>query len=245
MKKLYATIQPAYIFVGDGLADLPFLFIAPYHFINYERVCGYSLGHDVTFFDSLQEAQKQFGIELKKNEISQYYFQRQNALIELDVKEDKIIRFIKIHTIEKMKPIFKIIDDENGYFEKRYVPVWNIKPIQLDDLSNGALNEINAHYKLYINPEPQEPSFIEWLINKSIEQVAHLPTVVGNYFDHLMNTLTSSCIEYAVDVVDNCPSYFQKSSINNPSSFFKSNDMCLLNESAPQIASSAVCYLGK
>ena len=86
MTKLYAVLSPATVWTPpnddldcSGCCTDPI--IALWHMVNYERVCGYSLGHNAQFYPTLEAAQQNCGF--------------QHAIAELDTRNDTMTRFAK------------------------------------------------------------------------------------------------------------------------------------------------------
>ncbi|KTD63313.1 hypothetical protein Lsan_1431 [Legionella santicrucis] len=145
MKKLYAIISPAYTTVGDSLKDLSSFVLNPFHQILYEQVCGYSLGHEVIFFDNIEDAQKSMDVSIRGSKTDSRAA-AQKAIIELDADdEEKITGVCKLHTAEVRK-LYEQAEQER-FFKAVRIPVWKeqvIDPAQ--DLTEGALEELNKQY---------------------------------------------------------------------------------------------------
>lgn len=150
MKKLYALVKPPYTFTGQGLLDLPYLFLTPVYQLMYEHICTYTLGHDVEFFDSLQEAQDVFNSAIATGRESVYIGVVQNAIIELEYNGVNITKFLKMHTVNDIK------SPRNGNSLFRTIGVaWEQKTIGPDDVSSDALYELNRQYKHNLQPVAQ------------------------------------------------------------------------------------------
>lgn len=142
MQRKYAVVYPAFSIGGDGLADMPWLIIAPIHKLMYENICGYSLGHTPTFCNTLDEA---------KGKCSQ-----QDAIIEFDVEADKVIKLQHIHTISTFKNGMREIPDaapatSSGYrgklFEQCNIPVWECKEVRPEDITSQALDTLGSFHQ--------------------------------------------------------------------------------------------------
>ncbi|KTD60643.1 hypothetical protein Lsai_0101 [Legionella sainthelensi] len=145
MKKLYAIISPAYTTVGDSLKDLSSLVINPFHQMVYEQVCGYSLGHEVVFFDNIEEARKSMDAGIRGSK-SDSRATAQKAIIELDTDDEKITGIPKLHTAEVRK-LYEQAEQER-FFKSVRIPVWKEQAIDpVKDLSEGALEELNLRYQ--------------------------------------------------------------------------------------------------
>jgi len=93
----------------------------------YEHVCGYMLGHKSYFYNSLNKAKDTF----LESSINTFYFSKllqQSIIIELESDDIKIIKFLNIYTISS----------DNL--------TWSKKTININEVSIGALAEINRHY---------------------------------------------------------------------------------------------------
>ena len=92
MPNTYAIIRPAT--QDDGsIAGIIYPLILAYHKASYESVCGYSLGHDVPFYDTLEEAKEKCW--------------RENAIIELESADNQIIGYGSIYEIKEYKMMMK------------------------------------------------------------------------------------------------------------------------------------------
>ncbi|WP_115707856.1 hypothetical protein [Legionella sainthelensi] len=145
MKKLYAIISPAYTTVGDSLKDLSSFVINPFHQMVYEHVCGYSLGHEVIYFDNIEEARKSMDAGIRGSK-SDSRATAQKAIIELDTDDEKITGISKLHTAEVRK-FYEQVEQER-FFKPVRIPVWKEQAIDpVKDLSEGALEELNLRYQ--------------------------------------------------------------------------------------------------
>jgi hypothetical protein len=134
----YAIIYPAFTFAGDDCADMPYLFIAPLHKCRYEQICGYSLGHEPVFYDTLEAAQK-----AQKNS----YYGSQHAIVEFQVQNESVIKFTKLFVMNGSEKLSKAVTrGQNTFFKPVDVPVWKERKISDTDLSAKALLEFNKYY---------------------------------------------------------------------------------------------------
>lgn len=133
MKKTYAVLKPAFSFTEGDLSNLPYPAVALFHLCWYERVCGYSLGHPVHFYDSLDDAKKAAMFSDK-------------AIAELNIDEDVITGFCTLYKAGIMQKRYKQLNNSR-FFEKIYTQIWHEQPISPSDLSQNALTEINRHYQ--------------------------------------------------------------------------------------------------
>ncbi|KTC83568.1 hypothetical protein [Legionella cincinnatiensis] len=146
MKKLYAIVSPAYTAVGDSLKDLSSFVINPFHQILYEQVCGYSLGHEVIFFDNLEDAQKNMDVGIRGSKTDSKAT-AQKAIIELEADdEEKITGVCKLHTA-KVRKLYEQAEQER-FFTAVRIPVWEEQAVDAaKDLTEGALEELNKQYQ--------------------------------------------------------------------------------------------------
>ena len=164
MAKLYAIVQPAY--VGSSENPLIFIDIAVilYHKMNYERICGYSLGHDVKFFNGLDDAKNRIQPEVT-NKIPRplrYTNSTYSAIIELETnKQGKITACNRIFEFDGVETRYKKLNQDDQSFVKVKVPTWSVRDITSTDLTQDALQEINRQYThsdiANNNPNPQLP----------------------------------------------------------------------------------------
>lgn len=158
MKKLYAIVSPAYTEVGNSLRDLSSFVINPFHELLYEQVCGYSLGHEVVFFDSEEEAKKNMELGVKGSKGSSRSAV-QKAIIELDADDEKITGFCKLHTVEAQKRYEQA--ESVHFFRAVRIPVWKEEVITPElDVTEGALAKLNSLYQESKNTQ-KHPSLFE------------------------------------------------------------------------------------
>lgn len=138
MTKLYAVVSPATIWTPpkddldcNGCCTDPI--VAIWHKINYEQVCGYSLGHNAQFYPTLETAQQNCGL--------------QHAIVELDTRNDAIARFAKLHTSEEVTKKNAPVPGHPGFFAKHTYVEWISIRIKKDDVTAGALEELNRQYR--------------------------------------------------------------------------------------------------
>lgn len=134
MEKIYAVVKPAH--VGDS--ENPFICIdlvaILWHRAKYERVCGYSLGHDAKFFSDLNTAIKN---------TSRY---EESAVVELEVDEQgQITAFGELYEYRGMREKF-VQDDGSRFFSRVNVPFWDSRII--DEYTPGALAEMQRQFAL-------------------------------------------------------------------------------------------------
>ncbi|ARB93710.1 hypothetical protein [Legionella longbeachae] len=145
MKKLFAILSPAYTEVGDTLKDLSSFVINPFHQIMYEQVCGYSLGHEVIFFDNLEDAHNNIDVGIRGSKTDSKAA-AQKAIIELDADDEKITGVSKLHTADVRK-LYEQADQER-FFKAVRIPVWKEQAIDpAQDLTEGAVDELNRQYQ--------------------------------------------------------------------------------------------------
>lgn len=158
MRKIYAIVYPAFTTNGDGgFADLASIAVVPFHKFNYEQVCGYSLGRTAEFYDSLEEAKHPFR-EATAGDLAWLARRRnQNAIIELNVDQDKITGFSSIYTVVGITKLPKPSNqnNNNSFFKPVDTPEWKQESIHTSDLSVNALSEINKQYQNRNEPEPE------------------------------------------------------------------------------------------
>lgn len=153
MTKLYAIVKPAYTFLGQGLSnmghliDLPYFVLAPAHRLIYEHVCGYSLGHDAEFFDTIEEAKNGFETAVKTNREYLYGKVIQNAIIELECEEGSITKCSHIYSVKDIEKFSHPSKKDNRFFVSQCIPVWKQHAIKDEDISPNALSELNRQYK--------------------------------------------------------------------------------------------------
>ena len=153
MTKLYAVVKPGYTFQGQGithtayLIDIAYFIQAPFHLLMYEHICGYSLGHDVAFFSSLEDAKVEFEKAVKTNRPYIYGSVVQQAIIELELDEGSITRCSNIHIVNDIRKGVRPSDRDNRFFVSQSVPVWKHREINAGDISANALSELNSQYQ--------------------------------------------------------------------------------------------------
>ncbi|WP_392538026.1 hypothetical protein [Legionella sp. 227] len=146
MTKIYAIVSPAFTMSGDGFADIAYLAVAPFHKLFYERVCGYSLGHNAHFYDTIQEAKSRFERVIASDAASISRRVTQSAIIELEFDQGQIIGFNKIYIVDDITQLIKSKKDAR-FFKVIDVPVWKELTIGSADISANALAEINRQYQ--------------------------------------------------------------------------------------------------
>ncbi len=147
MTKLYAIVKPAYTFKGQGLVEIPCLLLEPIHKLMYETVCNFSLGHEVDFFDCLDEAKNEFELAVANNREYEYGATVQNAIIELDRDGKDIKGFLNMYTVREIGSTNQFAQQPDRFFKAQYIPLWNTQVISHGDVSSNALNEINRQYR--------------------------------------------------------------------------------------------------
>ena len=146
MKQLYAIVSPAFTKSGDGFKDLPSSIVSFAYSMMYEQVCGYSLGHDVVFFESIENA-KNYLEEGIKGSKSAAKTAAQKAIWELDANDElQITGFSKIHSVDVQK--FYQKTENEGFFKPVRMPEWNDRAIDATkEATEGALEEMNRLYQ--------------------------------------------------------------------------------------------------
>lgn len=166
MTKLYAIVKPAYTFLGQGLInmshlmDLPYFVLTPVHRLLYENICGYSLGHDVEFFDTLEEAKDEFERAVKTNREYIYGSVVQNAIIELDHDKKSITELSNIYTVRDIKQLSYPSKNNNRFFVVQCIPCWEKRAIKPEEISPNALTELSRQYKARIEHGDEQSSEI-------------------------------------------------------------------------------------
>jgi len=145
-KVLYAVIQPPAQTEGNML-DAAYPFVALYHRIMYPNICGYSLANKIFFHDTLEDAKEYVfpSCGIRGNVDGFYKFNSQDAVIKLEVENDKVISITRIYEIEEFK-------DAVFHNEQVKQAVW--KESHLDViLDESILNVINEQLQLrYYHP---------------------------------------------------------------------------------------------
>ncbi|MGM9454977.1 hypothetical protein ACTAZI_16765 [Legionella bozemanae] len=145
MKKIYAIVSPAYTKIGDGFSDLASYLVSPFHAMTYEQVCGYSLGHEVVFSETLEAAKKilEDGIKGTKLDAKTAI---QKAILELETNDkEEIIGFSKIYTADFDK---RFEQAEDHFFKAVRIPKWNERTIDAKkDATPDALAELFTQYE--------------------------------------------------------------------------------------------------
>ncbi|WP_454781859.1 hypothetical protein [Legionella sp. WA2022007384] len=145
MGKIYAIVSPAYTKSGDSFTDLASYLVTPFHAAAYEHVCGYSLGHEVVFSETLEEAKKilEDGVKGTKKDATTAI---QKAVLELETDEKgEISGFSKIYTVNFNK---RYEQAEDNFFKGVRVPKWSEQPIDAKkDASPDALPALHQQYE--------------------------------------------------------------------------------------------------
>ena len=147
--KIYAVVRPALVHREGAIGTFWAASVVPYHCYNYERICGYSLGHKAKFYDSLEAAKAEFELAVdpvfnKKQGFNAASDKLQEAIIEMDHEQGKIINLCKLHTYQI--PMEKIPKDDDTY-KQIQLGEWKEKPITSIDVTSGAVDELNNQYK--------------------------------------------------------------------------------------------------
>ncbi|MGL5743049.1 MAG: hypothetical protein ACRCXC_11200 [Legionella sp.] len=112
MTKLYAIVNHPYTNTGNQIFDLSSYLVKPLHDMMYEQVCVYSLGNEIEFFESLEEAKKKLEAVVKVSKMD-YKIATQKAVLELYVdEEEKITGFCKLYVVEA-EELFEKTQREN------------------------------------------------------------------------------------------------------------------------------------
>ncbi|MCW8386266.1 hypothetical protein OQJ15_08105 [Fluoribacter dumoffii] len=144
MKKIYAIVSPAYTKSSDDFTVTSYL-ISSYHALTFEQVCGYSLGHDVVFLETLEDAKKILEDGIKGNKL-EAKTAVQKAIIELEADDEgKMTGFGKMYTLNFDK---RFEPAEAPFFKAVRIPKWSEGPIAKKDISAGALDEMHMQYEL-------------------------------------------------------------------------------------------------
>ncbi|KTD74170.1 hypothetical protein [Legionella tucsonensis] len=140
MKKIYAIVSPPYTKIGDGFTDLASYVVSPFHTVAYEQVCGYSLGHEVLFSETIEDAKKILEEKIKGTK-SDAKTVIQKAIVELDADDEgKITGFGKIYTVNFDK---RFEQAEENFFKAVRVPKWSERTIDAKkDVTPDALSEM-------------------------------------------------------------------------------------------------------
>ncbi len=145
MKKIYAIVSPAYTKVGDSFTDFASYVVSPLHMVAFEQVCGYSLGHEILFSETIEDAKKILDEEIKGSKLNAKTA-IQKAIIELDADDaGKITEFCKVYTVNFDK---RFEQAEEHFFKAVRVPKWSERAIDAKkDVTSGALDEMNIQYE--------------------------------------------------------------------------------------------------
>ncbi|MCE0724475.1 hypothetical protein [Legionella resiliens] len=140
MKKIYAIVSPAYTKIGDGFTDLASYVVSPFHTVAFEQVCGYSLGHEVFFSETIEDAKKTLEEKIKGTK-SDAKTAIQKAIVELDADDEgNITGFSKIHTVNFDK---RFEQAEDNFFKAVRIPKWSERAIDAKkDVTPEALSEM-------------------------------------------------------------------------------------------------------
>ncbi|KTD01759.1 hypothetical protein OQJ19_12255 [Fluoribacter gormanii] len=145
MSKIYAIVNPAYTKSGDSFTDLASYLISPFHAVAYEHVCGYSLGHEIVFSETLEDAKKilEDGIKGTKLDAKKAI---QKAVLELETDEKgEITGFGKIYTVNFDK---RFEQAEDNFFKCIRIPKWSDRAIDAKkDATPDALAELFIQYE--------------------------------------------------------------------------------------------------
>lgn len=145
MKKIYAIVKPPYTKIGDNFSDLASYFVSPLYTLAFEQVCGYSLGHEVLFYETIEDAKKilEDGIKGKKIDAKTAI---QKAIVELEADDEgKITGFGTLYTVDYDK---RSEPAEGHYFKPVRIPKWSEQAIDPKiDASPEALSEMIIQYE--------------------------------------------------------------------------------------------------
>jgi hypothetical protein len=131
--KKYGILSPVFTPVGDGCADLPWPVVKIFHMIQYESICGYSLGHSVAFYDDINIAKEKL--------------RHGQAIVEFSINTyDDIIELIRLYEIADYENFYELQRDKKTV-KKGSKPNFKKKEIIYDDLSSGALESLEKSYK--------------------------------------------------------------------------------------------------
>jgi hypothetical protein len=140
MTKIYAIVKPS-SYANGSVGDLAAFVTGPYHLYQYERLAGYSLGHEVSFFSDLQSAKDFIQPEVKSR--NNYNLRTQCAIVEMELSFGKIHCINNIITFNGFEKRYKKESEEHDYSKKFYSPKWKTRSFQQDYMtSDGALNEL-------------------------------------------------------------------------------------------------------
>ena len=156
MPKVYAIVQPACTDNGSS-ADVVNLLVAPFHYFAYERICGYSLGNKVTFYNTLEDAKAYFTPELVTKDSRSWGLdvRRQSAIIELDTKDGELNEILNIIKFDGYKSVFKKSEDVSDAFEQHFAAQWYTRQIKGNDVTVGAFTVLSNEY---LKSQPPEAS---------------------------------------------------------------------------------------
>lgn len=151
MSKVYAIMRPASFYKGS-IEDLVSLWGEVYHAVCYETIDGYSLGHEVTFHASLEEAKNSFPTSQLPNHEFKFFqthnLRSQEAILELELDEEsKVMALGKLHKLE-FETLYEKPETESDYFKKYFKPLWVSGALDPYEVTSGALTELNRQYHL-------------------------------------------------------------------------------------------------
>src|SRR3990167_3710059 len=189
MSKVYAVIQLA--FTDDGSsASLIAPFVSLFHMAKYERICGYSLGQKIHFFDTLEAAQD-FLMPRTGSKPSGMNLSLQDAVIEFHVNHDEVTGYGSIYEVSQTREVLKKSELEGDFLEKVKVPVWSERDISLSEISANAdavlLRElkISRHYATHkkemdavTKMKPVELQEMQW---SSLSMALCIPAFIATF----------------------------------------------------------------
>jgi hypothetical protein len=140
MSKKFAVIYPSFtLFDTHGLNKFPWPFIATMHYVAYERICGYSLGHKPDFFDTLESAQR----FLNSNSLAWQY-----AIIECSLDNQQNIS--SINTIySASENSLSAVNTHPRFYGSQTRWNWHDRPVEKSELSPKAITQLNKQ----LNPD--------------------------------------------------------------------------------------------
>lgn len=145
MAAVFAVIDPSYTYensMTDAVA--PLVRLADH--LSYEHIAGYSLGHYVHFFDSLEKAQNFVAPKNGTRDVDVLRKRSQSAVIEF-VEVDNDLVFGNIYTVRDLKESYE--NSEYGRLEKMWKPEWQERVLNSGDFTQQAARELMKKLMFY------------------------------------------------------------------------------------------------
>jgi hypothetical protein len=115
-------------------------FVYIYHVIAYQSIFGYSLGHNVLFFDTLDEA---------KEHRSQHRSQYESDIYEIEMCDGHVVKILSKHFVSRF--ISEIIHRNGKMYYDAYevpqIPEWTQESVDQSAYSQTELLEIDRQYQ--------------------------------------------------------------------------------------------------